>query len=70
MKKYRKERKSEEGDIAEIGRKSKPRHAISRLKSKSGADLGIFVGGGGVDIICNTYNLPATPFLQISLSAG
>ena len=33
-----------------------------------GADLEILVGG--VDIICNTYNLPATPFLQISLSAG
>ena len=26
--------------------------------------------GGRVDIICNTYNLSATPFLQISLSAG
>ena len=25
---------------------------------------------GGVDIICNTYNLSTTPFLQISLSAG
>ena len=25
---------------------------------------------GGGDIICNTYNLSATPFLQISLSAG
>ena len=34
----------------------------------AGADLGIWVGG--VDIICNTYNLSATPFLQISLSAG
>ena len=36
----------------------------------AGADLGILVGGGGVDIICDTYNLSATPFLQISLSAG
>ena len=35
----------------------------------SGADLGSLVGGG-IDIICNTYNLSATPFLQISLSAG
>ena len=33
------------------------------------ADLGILVGGG-VDIICNTYNLSATPFLQVSLSVG
>ena len=36
--------------------------------SPPGADLGILVGG--VDSICNTYNLSATPFLQISLSAG
>ena len=37
--------------------------------SVQGADLGILVEGG-CDIICNTYNLSATPFLQISLSAG
>ena len=37
-------------------------------RCSSGADLGILVGGGY--IICNTYNLPATPFLQISLSTG
>ena len=29
-----------------------------------------FGWGGGIDIICSTYNLSATPFLQISLSAG
>ena len=40
-----------------------------KMKGPStGADLGILVGG--VDIICNTYTLSATPFLQISLSAG
>ena len=27
-------------------------------------------GWGGIDIICNSYHLPATPFLQISPSAG
>ena len=41
-----------------------------RDETKPGADLGILVGGGGSDIIHNTYNLSATPFLQISLSAG
>ena len=49
--------------------KGSGRHSISICRCYcTGADLGILIGG--VDIICNTYNLSATPFLQISLSAG